>query len=216
MSIHLPAAHLTSGLDSLASVSTRAVALTAWANSCSTSLWVLAASRILGRNEGGNHRLVRAIIIISASWKGTIMAIIPTSCLSLSMGQKPSFHSPSLPPSKLVWRFKTLTSRIKKKIFTRLICPPNISTLTLSQLNVAFVENHSAYLKSNLSPPISRNHTRNYNNLTASESSSRKAKVFIVLQTWLRKIVINQTNWDKLRSPQKTRPHQWNGRKLSE
>lgn len=38
---------LTSGLDSLASVRTRAVALTAWASSCSTSLWVLAASRIL-------------------------------------------------------------------------------------------------------------------------------------------------------------------------
>ena len=41
---------LTSGLEGLegkASVRTRAVAFTEWANSCSTSLWLLAASRIL-------------------------------------------------------------------------------------------------------------------------------------------------------------------------
>lgn len=50
----IPCRVLTSGLESLASVSTRAVALTEWASSCSTSLWVFAASRILrgGKQEG--------------------------------------------------------------------------------------------------------------------------------------------------------------------
>lgn len=62
MWVHLPPPPrcLTSGLDSLASVSTRAVALTAWASSCSTSLWVLAASRILGRTREGK----------SSTWEG--------------------------------------------------------------------------------------------------------------------------------------------------
>ena len=67
MWVHLPPPPrcLTSGLDSLASVSTRAVALTAWASSCSTSLWVLAASRILGRTREGKKKKKK-----SSTWEG--------------------------------------------------------------------------------------------------------------------------------------------------
>lgn len=55
MTYSMCAVRLTSGLDSLASVRTRAVALTEWASSCSTSLWVLADSRILGRKSSSRE-----------------------------------------------------------------------------------------------------------------------------------------------------------------
>lgn len=71
----IPCRVLTSGLESLASVSTRAVALTEWASSCSTSLWVFAASRILrGGKQRRSHEHGRALIIFKGS-AGTIGVI---------------------------------------------------------------------------------------------------------------------------------------------
>ena len=116
MWVHLPPPPrcLTSGLDSLASVSTRAVALTAWASSCSTSLWVLAASRILGRTREGkkkkNHPLERAC---NYYFFDTITAIIPTSCLGLLMERKSSTpFLPSLPPMLTIKNIGSQTVKI--------------------------------------------------------------------------------------------------------